>query len=324
MTAIAGPMEPRSPLQHAPALGSRLGIDLWIKRDDLLPSAGGGSKVRAAGRIIEHIADLGNDSVVTTGGTQSNHARVVALEAARRGWRCRLVLHGDPGALDTPRGNLLLMCLAGAEISISPPDQTSSRVRAAVADLHSQGLHPFVIPGGGHLLQGVLAYVDAVREVAEQCRLVSWEPAWVVHASGTGTIQAGLIAGLDEVGVSASVVGVSVARPNPRGAEAVREAYLEVCRRLGREPVPGAVRFEDRWIGGGYEKSTDGVVSVIRTVARTEGLILDPTYTGKAVRALFDLVEEGSIPSGSRVLYWHTGGMLNLLASDYLEDDLRT
>lgn len=272
---------------------------------------------------MAHAASLGSDAVVTNGGVQSNHARVVALQAAQRGWECTLVLHGDSKTLREPRGNLLLMLLAGAKIQVVAPECIANEIGVAISGYEARGLRPYLIPGGGHCVEGALAYVDAAKEMAEQCAIDDWQPDWIVHASGTGATQAGLLAGLDEVGSCSQVIGVSVARRNPEGGETVQAAYAEVSRRLGNTPTPARVRFLDAWVGEGYEKAGEHVLSSIRLAARMEGLILDPTYSGKAFHALLDMVEAGEIGPRSRVLFWHTGGLLNLLASNYLQAILR-
>ena len=308
---------PPSPLEPLTRLGARLGVDLRVKRDDLLPVPGGGSKLRAAVAVLDECAARGHDAVVTNGGSQSNHARVIALEAARYNMSCALVLHGDPAALGAPTGNLLLMRLGGADIYIVPSNQIDACIRSAVNRLRAAGRDPAVVPGGAHCLTGTLAYVDAGRELADQCRTSDWSPDIVVVASGTGATQAGILAGLQRAGLPCEVIGVSVARTNPRGTAAVAELYEEACRQLGLPVRPDSVHFLDGWIGAGYEKASAQDLGVIRCAAQTEGLVLDPTYSGKAFHALVDLVHDGAIAPASRVVFWHTGGLVNLLAAGH-------
>jgi 1-aminocyclopropane-1-carboxylate deaminase/D-cysteine desulfhydrase-like pyridoxal-dependent ACC family enzyme len=303
--ALAGP----SPVDQAERLSEALGLDLRVKRDDLLPMPGGGNKVRKMARIADEAAHAGADALVTTGGAQSNHARVTALEAARRGWACRLVLHGDPAALDQPEGNLLLMVLTGAEVEVVPADAVRQRLDAARDELSNADRTPHLVPGGGHSVAGALAYADAVAEAKAQ--LGPWVPDWIVVASGTGGTQAGLVAGCVAEGWPSRVLGVSVARPAERGAAAVREVLEGASEALGAEPGP--VDFRDGWTAGGYERVDGPTLDAVRSAARA-GLVLDPTYTGKAFASLRDLTRTGEIAPGSRVLFWHTGGLLNLLA----------
>lgn len=312
-----------SPLTKYPILGNHLSVNFYIKRDDLLPEVGGGNKVRKLAGIFEHAREIGCDAVVTTGGTQSNHARVAALLAATLGWQCALVLHGNPGDLNNPQGNLLLMRLTSANIKIVAPSEIAKTMQAAIKELKQQGFTPYEISGGGHCLKGTLAYVDAVNELEAQCRQINWYPDWIIHASGTGTTQAGIMAGLDVVGWPTRVVGVSVARRNPRGATIVEQAYEEVCTELGVVCQTNRVDFRDMWVGQGYEKADEKVFSAIRFAGQAGGIVLDPTYTGKAFAALIDLVHSGEIEPDSNVLFWHTGGLLNLIATNYKREILQ-
>lgn len=304
-----------TPVSRLGRLSTELRIDLRVKRDDLLPLTGGGNKVRKLARILaaEERAGTGINALVTNGGLQSNHARVTALLAASRGWPCKLVLHTEPGAV-SPSGNFLLMKLAGADLRLVTADEVASALESARAELVAAGFRPRVIPGGAHTLEGALAYADAVDELLGDPLLHGWTPDWVVLASGTGATQAGLLAGFARAGRrSTRVVGVSVARRNPRGQSAVRSSCEELERALELEPL--TVDFRDEWVGQGYEKPTPAALEAIQRAARSEGLVLDPTYTGKAFAALLDLVARGEIAEGARVLFWHTGGLLNLMTS---------
>jgi len=304
-------------LERQDRVSALFGIDLRVKRDDLLPKSGGGNKVRKLDYIVRDAAIDNCDALVTHGGIQSNHARVTALMAAEKGWRCKLILHGDPNACHPCTGNLLLMQLAGAEIEIVPSDQIMCRVDQAVAVLHAEGAKPYAIPGGGHCPAGVLAYADAVIEVAEQLAGESWIPDSIIVPSGTGATQAGIIVGVIRLGWPTRVIGVSVGRANPRGRQVVAQAAEEAMQSLGLSNCISTVDFRDQWLCGGYEKASQQVLNVIKSVAQTAGLILDPTYTGKAFAALLDLIEAGEIRRGEKVLFWHTGGLLNLISSSY-------
>jgi 1-aminocyclopropane-1-carboxylate deaminase/D-cysteine desulfhydrase-like pyridoxal-dependent ACC family enzyme len=301
-----------TPITPCPRLGRDLGIDLRVKRDDLFPMTGGGSKARKLRHILREVEGR-CDALVTTGGVQSNHARVVALAAAARGWRCGLVLHGDPAVLEYPQGNLRLALLTGAEVQVVEPLEIAAALAARMAALAAEGCRPHLIPGGGHCLSGTLAYVEAVAELAAQCRAEDWTPDVILHASGTGTTQAGLLAGVQRAGWPTRVIGISVARRNPRGRGIVAQAYEEAGAHLSLPPQPDTVDVRDDWIGEGYEHAVPALWHTIHRTARTEGLILDPTYTGKAFTALLEMAG-GEIPEGSRVLFWHTGGLMNLLA----------
>lgn len=312
---------PPSPLHDMPKLGKFLNIDLRTKRDDLLPIPGGGNKLRKAIRIFHEANELCCDAVVTTGGIQSNHARVVALLAARYGWQCKLILHGSPSELRHPSSNTFLMRLAGAEITVVNPDQIAATMAQAMHEFRNRDYKPFEIPGGGHSLEGAMAYVEAIKELEDQCQSDQWRPEWIILASGTGATQAGIVVGLELIGWKARVVGVSVARKQDRGTGIIEQCCSDLRQYLklgGTDKQP--VDFRDDWVGNGYEKAGENVFEAIRITARMEGIILDPTYTGKALCALMDLVSSGDIKKGAKVLFWHTGGLLNLLASRYSKD----
>ena len=308
--------ESMTPLLPLPRLSEKLGVELWVKRDDLFPLTGGGNKARKILYIAREVQQQEADSVVTTGGLQSNHARAVALMAAKCGWKCKLILHGNEGQLSHPQSNLLLMTLSGADITVVSPDEIGPKMKEAMQEFVRQGYRPFEILGGGHMLAGSMAYADAVKELEYQCRLYRWKPDCIVLASGTGTTQAGLLGGLDVVEWDTHVIGISSARKNPRGRLIVEQAYDELRQHLGASGQARAVDFRDEWVGDGYERPTEGTIEAIRLAAKLEGLILDPTYTGKAFSALIDMIHSGEIDKGSRIVFWHTGGLLNLTASN--------
>jgi len=314
-----------TPLFKSLRIGKSLGIDLCVKRDDLFPSIGGGNKARKALKIAEEIERCGYDSIVTTGDVQSNHARATALLAAEKGWKCKLVLHGDPELLKKPSANLLLICMSGAEVEIVDPEDISSTMKRAFQELQNDGFHPCEIPGGGHCIAGGVAYVEALEEIAYQCELLRWNPNYIVLPSGTGTTQAGIICGVEKSGWDTKVIGISVARPSSVGAQVVREMCQQLSDHLDIEMDHIQVEFRDEWIGEGYGKAGQEVLRTIGWAALTEGIILDPTYTGKAFTGMLELAESGEIERGSRVLFWNTGGLLNLLSAEqYLEEILRS
>lgn len=312
-------MELMTFLQPLSRLSQDLAVSLYVKRDDLLPMIGGGNKVRKVNEIFKDVEHLECNALVTTGGAQSNHARVVSLSAAQKDWRCKLILHGNPKELERPKGNLLLMLLSGAEVEVVAPDEIADAMQCAMEALRADGLRPYEIPGGGHCLAGARAYADAVEELAFQCESLSWFPDWIIHASGTGATQAGIVAGVERCGWSTKVVGISVARRNPRGCSIVEQSYQELRTDLGLMGPEHAIDFRDAWVGKGYEKADQKVIETIKYVAKSSGLMLDPTYTGKAFTALIDMIHSGEIASGDNVLFWHTGGLLNLLSSSYFE-----
>jgi L-cysteate sulfo-lyase len=268
-----------TPAEPAPRLAARLGLDaLWFKRDDLGGLGGGGNKVRKLQYTCAQALAAGATTLITTGAAQSNHARLTAAAAARLGLRCVLVLAGAPE--DRPGGNLILNALAGAEVVWAGDRPTAEVVEERRGDA-------FVIPFGGSSPDSVPAYAECAREIAGQV------PGFdaVVVALGSGATMAGLVRGLGPD----RVVGVdtgALADPGP-----------VVAGLLGGAVDPGALRIDRTQVGPGYGVLTGAVREALEVTARTEGIFLDPTYTG---RAMAGLIRERY---GPRIVFLHTGGL---------------
>jgi L-cysteate sulfo-lyase len=293
-----------TPLEPAPRLAAALGMgtdQLWIKRDDLTGLGGGGNKARKLERIVATALDGGADALVTTGVAQSNHARLTAAAGARLGIPVTLVLTGEPGGAAV--GNLLLDTLFEARIQwAGDADHSALAVLAeeVAADLASAGAHPAVIPFGGSNRDGVLAYADAARELGAQ---MPGESVSVV-ALGSGGTMAGLAA---ELGTR-RVLGVHTgAVSDPRAVVAALASMVTA------EPVdPGTLRLRTDQVGAGYGTLTEQAAEAIRLAARTEGVVLDPVYTGRALAGLAAAMRDGDLDSDTPVVFWHTGGLPGL------------
>ena len=299
-----------TPLQPLERASARLGAEIWIKRDDLTGFALSGNKVRKLDYLLADAAAAGADTVITCGGIQSNHCRATALAARRVGMAPALLLRGAPAG--APAGNLLRAPQLGARIRWT--DKAGWRRRdALMADwagaLRAEGRRPYVIPEGGSNAAGSLGYVRAGRELAAQAMGAGVAFDSVIVACGSG----GTLAGLAMSGLDARVLGVCVcddpdyfrARVAAIGAEAA-EWGLSV-------PPPG-----ERWdaLGGfqgaGYAVSRPEEIRALARLAREEGVLLDPVYTGKAWYGLTHLLRGERRALGSRVLFWHTGGAFGL------------
>ncbi|MEU4531299.1 pyridoxal-phosphate dependent enzyme [Micromonospora ureilytica] len=277
-----------TPLEAAPRLAARLGLaELWFKRDDLNGLGGGGNKIRKLQYTCAQAIADGATTLITSGAPQSNHARLTAAAAARLGLSCVLVLAGPPP--ESRRGNLLLDGLAGAEI-VWAGDSPLAEVVAVEAERRSA----YVIPFGGTSPTSIQGYVDCGRELRAQLPTV--DGVEVVAALGSGGTMAGLVR---ELGAQ-RVIGVDVgAVPDPRAT---------VAGLLVGEVEPDALRIDGSQVGAGYRTLTDAVRAALEVTARTEGVFLDPTYTGRAMAALL----AGSFPRGDRVVFLHSGGLPGL------------
>lgn len=323
-------MIPRLVLAHLPTplvaprrLAQRLGVDLWVKRDDVTGGAESGNKVRKLEYLLADAAARGADTVLTCGGLQSNHARATALCAAALGMRAVLFLRAAGADLDASRapleGNVLLDRLAGAEIRLVTAEQYERRdavMEEAAAELARAGRAPYVIPEGGSNGLGALGYVEAMREVRRQLDLGLGGGApfdVVVHACGSGGTAAGLALGAARHRVAPEVRPMVVQRDAPT-FEAVIERIVAEARALDPDlGAPARLVVDDRAKGPAYGVSTAEQRARIVEAARLSGLVFDPVYTGKALSGLWDLCESGEL-RGRRVLFVHTGGLPGLLA----------
>jgi D-cysteine desulfhydrase family pyridoxal phosphate-dependent enzyme len=302
-----------TPLEPADRLGAVLGMGpgaLWVKRDDCTGLAGGGNKARKLEHLCAEAVAAGCDTLVTGGGRQSNHARMTAAAANRLGLACTLVLTSEAPA--HPTGNVLLDLVLGASIVwVGDLDYAASEeaIDATATSLEREGRRPYRIPVGGASAVGALGYVTAAGELTSQ--LADLE--LVVVADGSGGTHAGLAAGLGDHG---RVLGVDVgARPDL--AEAVPAKAAEVAALAGVAAPRGDAAVDESQRGEAYAATTDACREAIDLAARTEGLVLDPVYTGKALAGLVAARREGRIEAGTRTVFLHTGGMPALFASSY-------
>lgn len=309
-----------TPLERADRLGAALGVGrLWVKRDDLTGLALGGNKVRKLEFLLGAALADGCDTVVTFGALQSNHARQTAAACARLGLRCELVLSRTvplSGPAFERSGNLLLDELFGATVHVVPHDDEA--LAAAVERLHEEvdargGRARWIPPGGSDEI-GSLGYVGAGLELAAQLLDAGAGRAHVVVASSTGGTQAGLVTGLRLAGCDAHVHGVAVYRDADRTLVEVARLAATVARLLGAEPVDDdELSVDDAFLGDGYGRPTPEMWAALTTAARTEGLLLDPVYSGKAAAALVSWAAQGRFGDDD-VVFLHTGGAPGLFA----------
>lgn len=315
MTAMGPHLDPEpltlatwpTPVEPAPRLARAVGLevdDLWVKRDDLVGLGGGGNKVRKLQHLCAAAVAAGARTLVTTGAAQSNHARLTAAAGARLGLGVELVLAGTaPARGSDPTGNLLLDRLFGARLIWGGDvahEELEHLAAERVAELVAAGTPATQIPYGGSSVMGAQAYVVAGRELLEQVP----DLAQVVVAVGSAGTAAGLVAALGAERVFGVDTGAT-SDPLARIAALVTE--------LGGDPT--GLRLRTDQVGAGYSALTDAVGEALVMAARTEGLVLDPIYTGRALAGLVAAVHDGEIRPGRRTVLLHTGGLPGLFGS---------
>jgi len=308
-----------TPLEPMPRLSELLsGPRLWIKRDDCTGLALGGNKTRKLEYLMGDAIAQKADIVITQGATQSNHARQTAAAAARVGLGCEILLENRTGieAADYRiSGNVLLDRLFGATLRYLPGGSDMDAAMAARAEeLRAQRRRPYVIPGGGSNPIGALGYVTSALELVEQANVKGLDIDCVVTATGSTGTQAGLVAGFEGIRSGIPVLGICVRAPQAIQEEKVHALAQRTADLLG---VAGAVARErvvanSDYVGGGYGVPTEGMMEAMELVARTEGIVLDPVYSGKAMAGLIDLVRRGHFTRDANVVFMHTGGAVGL------------
>jgi L-cysteate sulfo-lyase len=316
----------RLPLAHLPTpleplerLSRELGGPaIWVKRDDCTGLAGGGNKTRKLEFLLGDALDRGADTVLTAGAVQSNHARQTAAACARLGLRCELFLkEAAPGRGESYRhsGNVLLDRILGAKVHILPREASAETAMEEHAEaLRREGRRPYTIPVGGSNAVGALGYVGCARELSAQADGIDLKIDAVVHASASHGTQAGLAVGLAMVGAQARLIGVSVSGSAQQTRSNVERIAAATCGRLGSPLHFVEIEVDDRFVGEGYGIPTPAGLAAIRLLARLEGLLLDPVYTGKAMAGIMELVREGRFGSDDNVVFLHTGGWPALFA----------
>jgi D-cysteine desulfhydrase len=302
-----------TPLEPLTRLGESLGIQLDIKRDDYTGFGGGGNKVRKLEYLMADAVRQGINVIITTGGHQSNHARMVAAAARKFGMKPVLVLRGNPP--ESYQGNLLLDKLFGAELEFLDPDgyftQIADAMHAHADAATARGEKALIIPLGGATPLGALGYVRAVEELDAQLKARGQQPPDVIVApTGSGGTLAGLYVGARQYWPQTKIVGISVSAKAQWFQERI-SAMAQDCADLLQWPQswsPEDIWIEDGFVGAAYGVPSEGGIEAIYRVAQAEGVLLDPVYTGKAMHGLISLVQEGKIQPNSRVIFVHCGG----------------
>jgi 1-aminocyclopropane-1-carboxylate deaminase/D-cysteine desulfhydrase-like pyridoxal-dependent ACC family enzyme len=305
-----------TPVEDAPRLCAALGGGprLLVKRDDAIAFGFGGNKVRKIELVAARAREEGADTLITTGGVQSNHCRVTAAAAARLGMRCVIVANGTaPGRLS---GNALLDALFGAEVRyVASREERAPAMEAIASALRRDGRRPHVVPLGASTPLGALGYARAVGELIAQ---LPSPPDYIFHSTSSGGTQAGLVAGCALHGIDTRVVGVSADETAAGIRSTVRSIVDGIGGLLGVDGVAlasaRAIEADDRFVGDGYGVPSAASREAQQLLAGTEALIVDHTYTAKALAGLIGWIREGRFSARDTVLFWHTGGQVGIFA----------
>jgi D-cysteine desulfhydrase family pyridoxal phosphate-dependent enzyme len=284
-----------------------------VKRDDLTGLAFGGNKTRKLDYLFAEAKANGARTVITAGALQSNHCRQTAAAAARLDFDCILILSGEKPSKAT--GNLLLDQLFRAELVFTSLEERDQMLQKQFQDAWQQGRRPYLIPYGGSNTTGATAYVYAVKEMLDQ----QCQPDWIVFASSSGGTHAGLAAGVKLFGFTGKVLGISVDEPEDDLKNKVASLATATSDVLGEKILfqPQDILANDDYLGEGYGILGEREIEAIHLFARTEGLLLDPVYTGRAAAGMIDLIRKGFFKPEEKILFWHTGGTPAIFSEKY-------
>lgn len=308
-----------TPLEKLNNLSRALGgPEIWIKRDDCTVVATGGNKVRKLEYLMGDALAQGADHIVTQGAVQSNHVRQTAAVARKFGMTCTALLEHRIETNDRDyltSGNVLLDRLFDCAIEYRPSGlDMNAEAEAKGAALREAGAKPYVIPGGGSNRVGALGYVGCAQELMQQADELGLRIDRIVSATGSAGTHAGLVVGLQGCNANVPVLGIGVRNPKPvqeanvhRLAEATA-AYVGVKGGIPRDSVVANCDY----VGPGYGQPTPGMTEAVLMLARLEGILLDPVYSGKAMAGLIDLIRKGQFAKSERVVFLHTGGAVGL------------
>jgi L-cysteate sulfo-lyase len=310
-----------TPLEYLPRLTSHLGGPaIYVKRDDCTGLGTGGNKSRKLEFLMAEAVERRSTCVITQGAVQSNHARQTAAAACKLGLRCELLFEKRVQT-QTPEylssGNLFLDRMYGAGLHFLEKGSDMNAAMANVAaEVHQGGGSPYVIPGGGSTPLGALGYVDCARELLAQIDDRTLPVSHVIHATGSAGTQAGLVAGVKAIRSEIEVLGIGVNAGKQVQEERVFDLARDTADLLG---APGVVERTHivancDYIGDGYGVPTEEMIKAVTLLARLEGLLFDPVYSGKALAGMIDLVTSGHFAGSEAIVFIHTGGTAGLFA----------
>lgn len=297
------------------------GNKIYIKRDDLTEPALGGNKVRKLELFLADAQKENADYIVTYGAAQSNHCRLTVATAHKLGFKTLLILAKSDEV--NYNGNYLIYDLFDTEIVWTDINHVSETIETTLKGLTDKGFNPYFIQGGGHGNLGTHAYKLAFDEIQLQQQQMNIDFDYIFHASGTGTTQAGLVAGKTIEKSKIDIVGISIARNEKRGKEVIKKSVTDYLEEnyTGNNTFKSKIIFTDRFVGKGYADIYPGIISTIRNVAKSASILLDPVYTGKAFHGMLKYIEENEVKD-RHILFLHTGGtpLLFNYASNFKEE----
>ena len=297
--------------------------EIFIKRDDQTGLASGGNKTRKLEYLIYEALKNNCDTVITAGAQQSNHCRQTAAACSVAGIECHLLLGGEEPS--DYNGNLLLSHLLGAGLHFAGEHRKGEDIPALKKELEKKGKKVFVVPYGGSNILGTFGYINAVNELKQQLDEQKIDLDYIFFASSSGATQAGIMAGMDLFGLKAELIPVNIDKAELEGTTVEEiilglikesEQYFKLNKDYSLKDIPLNREYDDP----GYGVITSGERDAVKTLASDEGILLDPVYTGRAFYGMLDMLRNKMIKPGSKVLFWHTGG---LPANFYYRDQLK-
>ena len=310
-----------TPIEHLKNISQYLdGPNIFIKRDDCTGLATGGNKTRKLEFLIPDAIKNKAELVVTIGAIQSNHARQTAAACTIHGLKCLIILEQrlkDPPETYMRSGNVFLDKLFGAEIKLCPKEQNILDYSAKVIeDIKSKGTNVYFIPGGGSNSIGALGYVECFNEIIKENSKYNF--THILHATGSSGTQAGLLAGKKYFKSNISIIGISVRYEKKFQEDKVFNEAKKVCEKLQCDVLDKSeVIVYDEYVGPGYGEPTEDMIKALNLLAKKEGILLDPVYSGKGFAGLIDLVRKNKFNKEDRILFIHTGGAVSLSAYEW-------
>lgn len=311
--------------------------DIYVKRDDLTGFAFGGNKLRKLDYLVADAKEKGYTTLLTYGGVQTNHGRLTAAVAAKNNMKCVIMCYGQPP--EYASGNLILDQILGAEVCFMDPTEVRKlpadqlgkgyielkerSTKTIIERYESKGDKVYKIPIGGHTIIGAMGYMDAVKEILVQMKDMNLSFDYLISGLGSGGTFAGLWLGAKYYKAPFEIIGISVSH---KGEEDIKGLvhFMNVANKeleLGLDTIHVEdIKYYNDYVGPGYNIPDEETRSYMTLLAQSEGLFVDPCYTGKSFRGLVDLIEKGIIEKDSQVLYLHTGGTPGIYSKEHLDD----